>query len=157
MLESAVRIIINWTKYKEGEKMLYLEEVMKFRNGMNRYIRMCEKEVDELNILDSMILTALKDNPNMLAKDFSKMLNIDPSYMTRDLVKLEKNELITREKEGRQKTLKLTERGERVCDGIERVKRKFLNELFKKVEPDELEISQRIFRAANEVLEEGKF
>ncbi|WP_281833507.1 MarR family winged helix-turn-helix transcriptional regulator [Propionigenium maris] len=130
---------------------------MKFRNGINRYIRMCEKEVDELNILDSVILTALRDNPNMLAKDFSKMLSIDPSYMTRDLVKLEKNELITREKDGRQKTLRLTEKGERICTGIERVKGKFLSELFKKVDPDELEASQRIFRAANKVLEEGKF
>lgn len=137
--------------------MLYLEEFMKFRNGINRYIRMCEKEVDELNVLDSMILTALKDNPNMLAKDFSKMLSIDPSYMTRDLVKLEKNELITREKEGRQKILKLTEKGERICCDIERVKGKFLSELFKKVDPDELETSQKIFRAANKVLEEGKF
>ncbi|GLI55190.1 hypothetical protein PM10SUCC1_07050 [Propionigenium maris DSM 9537] len=137
--------------------MLYLEEFMKFRNGINRYIRMCEKEVDELNILDSVILTALRDNPNMLAKDFSKMLSIDPSYMTRDLVKLEKNELITREKDGRQKTLRLTEKGERICTGIERVKGKFLSELFKKVDPDELEASQRIFRAANKVLEEGKF
>lgn len=137
--------------------MLYLEEFMKFRNGINRYIRMCEKEVDELNILDSVILTALRDNPNMLAKDFSKMLSIDPSYMTRDLVKLEKNELITREKDGRQKTLRLTEKGERICTGIERVKGKFLSELFKKVNPDELEASQRIFRAANKVLEEGKF
>ncbi len=137
--------------------MLYLEEFMKFRNGMNRYIRMCEKEVDELNILDSVILTALRDNPNMLAKDFSQMLSIDPSYMTRDLVKLEKNELITREKDGRQKTLKLTEKGERICNGIERVKGKFLTELFKKIEPEELETSQKIFRAANKVLEEGKF
>ncbi len=137
--------------------MLYLEEFMKFRNGINRYIRMCEKEVDELNILDSVILTALRDNPNMLAKDFSKMLSIDPSYMTRDLVKLEKNDLIVREKDGRQKTLKLTEKGERICIGIERIKGKFLTELFKKVDPDELETSQRIFRAANKVLEEGKF
>lgn len=137
--------------------MLYLEEFMKFRNGMNRYIRMCEKEVDELNILDSIILTALKDNPNMLAKDFSQMLSIDPSYMTRDLVKLEKNELITREKEGRQKILKLTEKGERICSDIERVKGKFLRELFSKVEPEDLETSQKIFRAANKVLEEAKF
>ena len=131
--------------------MEYLEEVVKFKSEINKYIK---KSREELNIVDVLILTTLKENPDTLARDFSEIFGTDPSYMTRNMIKLEKKNLVDRKKNGRKNYLFLTSKGERVCKEAMESKEKLLRELFLKVDPEEYETGIKVLRSFTGLLKE---
>ena len=137
--------------------MKHLKELVKFKNEMNKYMRTSGARLGELNVLDSLLLITLRENPDTTAKDFSIIFNTDPSYMSRNVIKLEKKRLVVRVREGRKNYLRLTKKGNVICNGIAEARSSFLKELFKKVEPEDLEATLRVFKAAEEVLKEKKF
>ena len=132
--------------------MEHLKEIIKFRNGLIKYLRKHSNKTEDLNLVDSLIIGSLGKNTEMMGRDFSRMLDIDSAYITRDIIKLEKKELIKRRKVGRRKYICLTPKGNRINRRIRMANSVFLSKLEKKVAPKELEAAYKTIRAANEIL-----
>jgi len=71
----------------------------------------------------AMILVALRNSSkNRYGSVLAKEVDCTYSHAVKILQEMEKNKLVTFEKQGRIKTIKLTESGDRVADHIERIK-----------------------------------
>ena len=70
-----------------------------------------------------MILVALRNSSkNRYGSVLAKEVDCTYSHAVKILQEMEKNKLVTFEKQGRIKTIKLTESGDKVADHIERIK-----------------------------------
>jgi len=71
----------------------------------------------------AMILVALRNSAkNRYGSVLAKEVDCTYSHAVKILQEMEKNKLVTFEKQGRIKTIKLTESGDKVADHIERIK-----------------------------------
>jgi len=71
----------------------------------------------------AMILVALRNSSkNRYGSVLAKEVDCTYSHAVKILQEMEKNKLVTFEKQGRIKTISLTEAGDRVADHIERIK-----------------------------------
>ncbi|MBT6995583.1 winged helix DNA-binding protein [Candidatus Woesearchaeota archaeon] len=71
----------------------------------------------------SMILVALRNNTKAkYGSVLAKEVDCTYSHAVKILQEMEKNKLVSFEKIGRIKTIKLTENGERIADHIERIR-----------------------------------
>jgi len=136
---------------QKGGGMEYLEEIVRFKNGINKYIK---KSSEELNIIDALILTTLKEKPDTLARDFSEIFETDPSYMTRNMIKLEKKDLVIRKRSGRKNYLFLTNKGEEVCREVMGTKNEILKELFTRIDSKDYRAGIRVLKTLTEILKE---
>ena len=70
-----------------------------------------------------MILVALrKGNKNRYGSVLAKEVDCTYSHAVKILQEMEKAKLVSFEKQGRIKTIKLTETGDRIADSIEKIK-----------------------------------
>lgn len=70
-----------------------------------------------------MILVALRNSSkNRYGSVLAKEVDCTYSHAVKILQEMEKNKLVTFEKQGRIKTISLTEAGDKVADHIERIK-----------------------------------
>jgi len=71
----------------------------------------------------AMILVALRNSSkNRYGSVLAKEVDCTYSHAVKILQEMEKNKLVTFEKQGRIKTISLTEAGDKVADHIERIK-----------------------------------
>ena len=71
----------------------------------------------------AMILVALRNNPKArYGSVLAKEVDCTYSHAVKIIQEMEKNKLVSFEKRGRIKTIKLTENGEKVADHIEHIK-----------------------------------
>ena len=71
----------------------------------------------------AMILVALRNNSkNRYGSVLAKEVDCTYSHAVKILQEMEKNRLVSFQKKGRIKTIKLTETGENVADHIDRIK-----------------------------------
>lgn len=71
----------------------------------------------------AMILVALRNNPKArYGSVLAKEVDCTYSHAVKILQEMEKNRLVSFEKKGRIKTIKLTDNGEKVADHIERIR-----------------------------------
>lgn len=71
----------------------------------------------------AMILVALrKSNKNRYGSILAKEVDCTYSHAVKILQEMEKSKLVSFEKQGRIKTIKLTDNGEKIAEGIERIK-----------------------------------
>jgi DNA-binding MarR family transcriptional regulator len=71
----------------------------------------------------AMILVALRNNPKArYGSVLAKEVDCTYSHAVKILQEMEKSKLVTFEKKGRIKTIKLTENGEKIADHIDRIK-----------------------------------
>lgn len=71
----------------------------------------------------AMILVALKNSPkSRYGSILAKEVDCTYSHAVKILQEMEKNKLVNFEKQGRIKTIKLTDSGQKVADHIERIK-----------------------------------
>lgn len=71
----------------------------------------------------AMILVALrKSTKNRYGSILAKEVDCTYSHAVKILQEMEKSKLVSFEKQGRIKTIKLTDNGEKIAEGIERIK-----------------------------------
>lgn len=71
----------------------------------------------------AMILVALKNNPkSRYGSVLAKEVDCTYSHAVKIIQEMEKSKLVSFEKKGRIKTIKLTDSGEKIADHIERIK-----------------------------------
>lgn len=143
-----------WIKYTWGGKMENLKEILKMRNNLLKYLRKIGSGKRNYNLMDTIILTSVREDPDLLGRDLSREMEIDSAYITRDIGKLEKRNLIRKRKRGREKVLDLTRSGSVVAERIAEENDRFMEELRCRVGEESVETSLRVLREANKLIEE---
>ena len=131
--------------------MDFFKEVIRCRNSTNEYLKLHDDSLKDLNTLDVLLLDSAEGDIAQ-AKQFSESLNVDPSYITRRIGALEKSGLIFRMKKGREKKVRLTDRGREVTSLIFSEKKLLYREVLKEVSPDELETAMKVLKTINTVM-----
>lgn len=98
--------------------------IRQFNRFYIRVLGILDKQLLNTNhsLIESRILLEIKENEGCIANDLSKHLDIDKSYLSRILNRLEKNNLIrknTKTSDNRKNTLALTEKGEEAILNID--------------------------------------
>lgn len=131
-----------------------LKEVLKIRSNLLKYLRKAAREKRRYNLMDMMILPSIKKSPGITGKDFNKDMDIDSSYITRDITKLKDQKLIDKKKVGRQNIISLTRSGNLVAERMIRESEDFMDELCQKMGREEVEGAMKVIKEANRMIEE---
>lgn len=82
--------------------------------------------------------------------EISRIYDIDLKNTTRYVSELEKRDLIYKEKQGKQKILKLTDEGRRLHDVLSAEKGRLLDQIIKDVGIDQIEVAAKVMESMAE-------
>jgi DNA-binding MarR family transcriptional regulator/GNAT superfamily N-acetyltransferase len=113
------RIIINeiFLRRVMTINLSYIERIRHFNRFYTQILGLLNNKLlkSEYSLAEARILFELNQRPNLISRDLSKQLHLDPAYLSRLLMRFEKQGLIRKKKspeDTRKQVLSLTSQGE---------------------------------------------
>ena len=97
-----------------------------FHGTVNSFSRVLtsyfDKKLDRFNLATSYIelMILLRENESVSQKEISELLSLAPSTITRFVDKLKKEGYLTKKRDGRNMTIELTDKGQKVSSDMEK-------------------------------------
>ena len=126
-----------WTKSTKGERMdkEIIYDIRQFNRFYTKVLGLFNNQIldTDYSLTEARILFEISERPECIANNLVQELNIDRSYMSRILRKLEREELIEKKSstiDSRKNLLFLTKKGDELLDKINIQSDEQINQLF---------------------------
>lgn len=145
-----------WTKSTKGEYMDkdIIYDIRQFNRFYTKLLSLFNNQIldTDYSLIEARVLFEISERTECIANNLVQELNIDRSYMSRILRKLEREELIEKKSsiiDSRKNFLYLTKKGEELLDKINIQSDEQINQLFNGLtdsEINEIRISMKIIK-----------